>query len=58
GRLVVNVVTLESEVLLLEIYAKYGGSLIKLNIARAEPIGGLTGWKPMMPVTQFAVVKR
>jgi len=58
GRLVVNAVTLESESLLLELHAKYGGTLVKLNIARAEPIGGLTGWKPMMPVTQFSLVKR
>jgi precorrin-6B C5,15-methyltransferase / cobalt-precorrin-6B C5,C15-methyltransferase len=58
GRLVVNAVTLESEGLLLGLHAKYGGSLVKLNIARAEPIGGLTGWKPLMPVTQLALVKR
>lgn len=58
GRLVANAVTLESEALLLGLHAKHGGSLVKLNIARAEPIGGLTGWKPMMPVTQFALVKR
>lgn len=58
GRLVANSVTLESEALLLALHAEFGGSLVKLNVARAGPIGGLTGWKPMMPVTQYALVKR
>jgi len=58
GRLVVNAVTLESEGVLLGLHAGYGGSLVKLNIARAEPIGGLMGWKPARPVTQLALVKR
>jgi precorrin-6B C5,15-methyltransferase / cobalt-precorrin-6B C5,C15-methyltransferase len=58
GRLVANAVTLESEALLLGLQAQHGGALVKLNIARAEPIGGLMGWKPSRPVTQFALVKR
>jgi precorrin-6B C5,15-methyltransferase / cobalt-precorrin-6B C5,C15-methyltransferase len=58
GRLVANAVTLESEATLLGLQAQYGGALVKLNIARAEPIGGLMGWKPARPVTQFALVKR
>ena len=58
GRLVVNAVTLESEALLVELHREHGGTLVKLNIARAEPVGRLTGWKPLMPVTQWALVKR
>ncbi len=62
GRLVANAVTLESEALLLALYKDHGGALVKLNVQRAEPIGastaGLTGWRPMMPVTQWALVKR
>jgi len=58
GRLVANAVTLESEAVLLELHKTHGGSLVKLNIARAEPVGRLTGWRPLMPVTQWALVKR
>ena len=58
GRLVANAVTLESEALLVALHKEYGGTLVKLNIARAEPVGRLTGWKPLMPVTQWALVKR
>ncbi|MCB1368472.1 MAG: precorrin-6y C5,15-methyltransferase (decarboxylating) subunit CbiE [Rhodobacteraceae bacterium] len=58
GRLVVNAVTLESEALLLALYQKHGGDLVKLSVARAAPVGGLTGWRPSMPVTQWALIKR
>lgn len=58
GRLVVNAVTLESEARLLEMHKTYGGSLVKLQINRAEPVGPLTGWRPFMPVTQWSLIKR
>lgn len=58
GRLVCNAVTLESEALLLELHKRHGGQLVKLMVNRAEPIGGLTGWRPLMPVTQWSLVKR
>lgn len=58
GRLVANAVTLESEALLLALYQTHGGDLVKLSVARAAPIGGLSGWRPSMPVTQWALVKR
>jgi precorrin-6Y C5,15-methyltransferase (decarboxylating) len=62
GRLVCNAVTLESEALLLSLFKEYGGQLVKLQVNRAEPIGGpetgLTGWRPLMPVTQWSLVKR
>jgi precorrin-6Y C5,15-methyltransferase (decarboxylating) len=57
GRLVANVVTLEGERALLEAHARYGGELSRIAISHAEPVGGLTGWRPAMPVTQWAVVK-
>ncbi|WP_083468167.1 precorrin-6y C5,15-methyltransferase (decarboxylating) subunit CbiE [Methylobacterium tarhaniae] len=57
GRLVANAVTLESEALLLRLHAEHGGSLRRLSIARAEPVGHLTGWRPAMPVTQWALTK-
>ncbi|GHA56235.1 precorrin-6Y C5,15-methyltransferase (decarboxylating) [Amylibacter ulvae] len=58
GRLVCNAVTLESEALLISLYKQHGGQLAKLHVNRAEPIGNLTGWRPLMPVTQWSLVKR
>jgi len=58
GRLVANAVTLESEAELIALHAKHGGELVKLSVHRAEPVGRLTGWRPLMPVTQWSLVKR
>lgn len=58
GRLVVNAVTLESEALLLALFAEHGGDLVKIEVKRVEPVGRLHGWRPLMPVTQWALVKR
>ena len=58
GRLVCNAVTLESEALLLDLHKRHGGQLVKLQVNRAEPVGGLTGWRPLMPVTQWSLIKR
>jgi precorrin-6Y C5,15-methyltransferase (decarboxylating) len=57
GRLVVNAVTLVTEALLIERHAALGGDLVRIAIARAEPVGGKTGWRPAMPVTQWTWVK-
>ncbi len=57
GRLVANAVTLEMEALLLREHATRGGELVRLAVARAEGVGGMTGWRPAMPVTQWAWVK-
>lgn len=53
GRLVANAVTLEMEARLLELHTRYGGDLIRLVVSRAEPLGGMTGWRPAMPITQW-----
>lgn len=58
GRLVANAVTIESEQVILALHARFGGELCKLQIARAEAVGRLSGWKPAMPVTQWSLVKR
>ncbi len=58
GRLVCNAVTLSSEQVLLEKYRLQGGTLTKLQFSHAAAIGGKTGWKPAMPVTQYSVVKK
>ncbi|NTH16163.1 precorrin-6y C5,15-methyltransferase (decarboxylating) subunit CbiE [Agrobacterium rhizogenes] len=57
GRLVANAVTTEMEAILLAEHARRGGSLIRIDIARAAPIGSMTGWRPAMPVTQWSWVK-
>lgn len=58
GRLVANAVTLESEALMLALHKEFGGELTKIAVQRAEPVGRLTGWRPLMPVTQWSLVKR
>ena len=58
GRLVANAVTLESEAQLLALHKTHGGLLAKIAVNRAEPVGRLTGWRPLMPVTQWSLVKR
>ena len=58
GRIVANAVTLESEAELIALHARHGGDLVKLNVHRAEPVGRLTGWRPLMPVTQWSLIKR
>ncbi|NTF33331.1 precorrin-6y C5,15-methyltransferase (decarboxylating) subunit CbiE [Rhizobium skierniewicense] len=57
GRLVANAVTLEMEAILLGAKARLGGSLIRLEVARASPVGSMQGWRAAMPVTQWAWVK-
>jgi precorrin-6Y C5,15-methyltransferase (decarboxylating) len=57
GRLVANAVTIEGEQALLAWRAKVGGELVRLMIARAEPVGRFDGWRPAMPVTQLAAVR-
>ena len=57
GRIVVNAVTLETEVELLKLKEKYGGELVRLNIQKIEEIGSRTAWRPHMPVTQWSKIK-
>ncbi len=58
GRMVANAVTLESEALLLGLHARMGGELVRIRTERAEPVGGMTGWRPAMTVTQWSLEKR
>ena len=54
GRFVAHAVTLESEAVLLSAYAAQSGELVRLSVARASPVGPYSGWRPAMPVTQWA----
>jgi precorrin-6B C5,15-methyltransferase / cobalt-precorrin-6B C5,C15-methyltransferase len=57
GRLVVNAVTLETEALLLARQAGHGGELVRIAISQAEPLGGKTGWRTALPITQWRWTK-
>jgi precorrin-6B C5,15-methyltransferase / cobalt-precorrin-6B C5,C15-methyltransferase len=57
GRLVANAVTAESEAVLAQAYSRLGGELRRFQHYHGEPLGGFTGWRPQMPVTQWAVTK-
>jgi precorrin-6Y C5,15-methyltransferase (decarboxylating) len=57
GRLVVNAISLETEARLADYFQQYGGELIRLQVARADRVGAMTGWRPAMPVTQWRVRK-
>jgi precorrin-6Y C5,15-methyltransferase (decarboxylating) len=61
GRLVVNAVALQTEIVLLKYQSQWGGTLNRIAISRAAPIGGddarMTGWRPALPVTQWTWVK-
>ncbi|MDR3493558.1 MAG: precorrin-6y C5,15-methyltransferase (decarboxylating) subunit CbiE [Ancalomicrobiaceae bacterium] len=53
GRLVAHAVTLETEMLLVEAYKRYGGELTQIAVSHAEPLGGFLGWWPARPVVQW-----
>ena len=55
-RLVVNSVTLDTEALLLQLHAQYGGELLQLALSQAQPLGRLRGWLPARPLVQWSVV--
>ncbi len=58
GRFVANAVTLETEGILIQLHKAQGGDLVKIAINRASPVGRMTGWRPLMPVTQWSLIKR
>jgi precorrin-6Y C5,15-methyltransferase (decarboxylating) len=57
GRLVANVVTAESEAVVIQWYSTIGGQLHRFQHYRGEPVGGFTGFRPAYPVTQWSVSK-
>lgn len=54
-RLVANAVTLETEALLVGLCASHGGSLTKIDVATATPLGRMSGWTAARPVVQWSV---
>lgn len=57
GRLVANAVTLEGEAVLLRLFEEHHGELTRIAVQRAAPVGSFHGWKSIMPVTQWSIVK-
>jgi precorrin-6Y C5,15-methyltransferase (decarboxylating) len=53
GRLVANAVTVESELKLFQAQQQWGGSLTRIAVQRASPIGSFLGWKAFSPITQW-----
>jgi precorrin-6Y C5,15-methyltransferase (decarboxylating) len=54
GRLVAHAVTLQSEALLLAAHEKNAGEMVRLAVARAEPLGEFSAWHAARPVAQWA----
>ncbi|MBP2278982.1 MULTISPECIES: precorrin-6y C5,15-methyltransferase (decarboxylating) subunit CbiE [Sphingomonas] len=55
-RLVANAVTLESEALLATWQRAKGGTLLRIELAQAAPLGDRRGWRSQYPVVQWSVV--
>ncbi|MGR3368458.1 MAG: precorrin-6y C5,15-methyltransferase (decarboxylating) subunit CbiE [Sagittula sp.] len=55
ARLVANAVTLESEALLARAHAVRGGSLLRIELSDAMPLGTRRGWKSAYPIVQWSV---
>jgi precorrin-6Y C5,15-methyltransferase (decarboxylating) len=54
---VANSVTLETDTLLSKWHAKTGGSLIRIEVSNATPLGTKHSWKASYPVSQWSAVK-
>jgi precorrin-6Y C5,15-methyltransferase (decarboxylating) len=57
GRLTVNAVTIETESAVIEAARRFGGTLLRFDLAVAAPLGEMTGWAPSRPVVQWSVSK-
>ncbi|WP_354700360.1 Precorrin-6Y C(5,15)-methyltransferase [decarboxylating] [Paraconexibacter sp. AEG42_29] len=57
GRIVANVVTLEGEQAAFAAQRSRGGTLTRIDVAHAEPIGTFTGWRAQMTVVQWSATK-
>jgi precorrin-6Y C5,15-methyltransferase (decarboxylating) len=55
-RLVAHAVTLETEALLTQCHSRFGGELLRIELAQARPLGTKRGWKANYPIMQWLVV--
>lgn len=56
-RIVVNAVTLETEVLVADWSGRCGGELMRFELAHAKPLGNRRGWSPSRPIVQWSVTR-
>ena len=56
-RVVANAVTLEAEALLAQWQQKAGGSLLRIDLAEALPLGSKRGWRSSLPIVQWRTVR-
>lgn len=56
-RIVAHGVTLETESLLAQAQARHGGTLLRIELSQAAPLGGRRGWKASYPVVQWSVTR-
>ena len=56
-RIVAHGVTLETESLLAGAQARLGGTLLRIELSQAAPLGGKRGWKASHPVVQWSVMR-
>jgi precorrin-6Y C5,15-methyltransferase (decarboxylating) len=57
GRLVANAVTLQGEAALAAWREQHGGTLTRIALADAQPLGGFDTWRQALPITLLDVVK-
>jgi precorrin-6B C5,15-methyltransferase / cobalt-precorrin-6B C5,C15-methyltransferase len=57
GRLVANAVTLQGEAALVAWRAQHGGTLTRIALAEAQPLGGFDTWRQALPITLLEVGK-
>jgi precorrin-6Y C5,15-methyltransferase (decarboxylating) len=57
GRLVANTVTLEGEQAVVAARRERGGTLTRIDVAHADPLGAFTGWRAQMTVVQWSTTK-
>jgi len=57
GRFVAHAVTLESEAVLFEAFRELGGTLTRIAIEHAVPLGRFVSWTPLRPIVQWSATK-
>ncbi|MBN3807399.1 precorrin-6Y C5,15-methyltransferase (decarboxylating) subunit CbiT, partial [Paraburkholderia sp. Ac-20336] len=57
GRLVANAVTLQGEAALVAWREQHGGTLTRIALAQAQPLGGFDTWRQALPITLLEATK-
>lgn len=57
GRLVANAVTLQGEAVLIDWRNRHGGTLTRVALSEAQPLGGFDTWRAALPITLLDVTK-